>query len=71
MQIHSIEGLTARCEAKGAYRDVSLYLLQDTPPRIGDFVKVSLDNAIEIVSEADAKLAWELFDQILAELGHG
>jgi hydrogenase expression/formation protein HypC len=70
MQIQSIDGLTARCEAKGAYRDVSLYMLQDEPPRVGDYVKVSLGNAIETVSETDAHLAWEMFDLILAELGH-
>ena len=69
MQIVSIDGLTARCEAKGAQRDVSLFLLQDAPPRVGDFVSVSLGNAILRVSPEDARLAWELFDQILAELG--
>ena len=71
MQIQSIDGLTARCEAKGVQRDVSLIMLQDDPPQAGDFVKVSLGNAIEKVSEEDARLAWELFDQILAELGGG
>jgi hydrogenase expression/formation protein HypC len=69
MQIQSITGLTARCEAKGVQRDVSLYLLQDEPPNIGEFVMVSLGNAIQKVSEPDARLAWELFDQILAEIG--
>ena len=71
MQIRSIDGLTARCEAKGVQRDVSLLMLLDDPPVVGDFVKVSLGNAIETVSEQDARLAWELFDQILAELGGG
>jgi len=71
MQIQSIDGLTARCEAKGVERDVSLLMLLDDPPVVGDFVKVSLGNAIEKVSEQDARLAWELFDQILAELGGG
>ena len=71
MQIQSIEGLAARCEAKGVWRDVSLYLLQDDPPRVGEFVMVSLGNAIQKVSEPDARLAWELFDQILAEIGGG
>jgi len=46
-------------------------MLLDDPPLVGDFVKVSLGNAIEKVSEQDARLAWELFDQILAELGGG
>ena len=69
MQIQSIDGLTARCEAKGVQRDVSLIMLQDDPPLAGDFVTVSLGNAIQKVSEPDARLAWELFDQILAEIG--
>ncbi len=69
MQIQSIDGLTATCVAKGVARDVSLYLLQDEPPRVGDYVMISLGNAIRKVSEADARLAWELFDQILAEIG--
>jgi hydrogenase expression/formation protein HypC len=71
MQIQSIDGLTARCEAKGVQRDVSLFMLQDDPPLVGEYVKVSLGNAIEKVSEQDARLAWELFDQILAEIGGG
>lgn len=70
MQIQSIDGLTARCEAKGSLRDVSLYLLQDDPPLVGDYVMISLGNAIRKVSETDARLAWELFDQILAEIGN-
>lgn len=69
MQIQFIEGLTARCAAKGVEREVSLFALRDEAPRVGDYVMVSLGNAIQIVSEADARLAWELFDQILAELG--
>jgi len=68
MQILSIDGLTARCIAKNVERDVSLYMLQDDPPNVGDFVSVSLGNAILTVSPEDARLAWELFDQILAEM---
>lgn len=70
MRIQSIEGYTARCEAKGVERDVSLFMLRDDPPQVGDFVMISLGNAIQKVSESDACLAWELFDQILAEMGH-
>lgn len=69
MRIQYIDGLTARCEAKGVHRDVSLFALRDEAPQVGEFVMVSLGNAIQKVSEADALLAWELFDQILAELG--
>ena len=71
MQIRSIDGYTAHCEAKGAERDVSLFMLQDEPPQIGDFVMVSLGNAIQKVSPEDARLAWDMFDLILAEIGGG
>ncbi|MFH0934786.1 MAG: HypC/HybG/HupF family hydrogenase formation chaperone, partial [Pseudomonadota bacterium] len=40
MQIESIEGFTARCQAKGVWRDVSLFMMQDEPPAVGDFVMV-------------------------------
>ena len=69
MQIQSIEGLRARCDAKGVIRDVSLFSLWDDPPSVGEYVMVNQGNALQKVSEADARLAWELFDQILAEIG--
>lgn len=69
MRIQSIDGLMAHCEARGVERNVSLLMLQDDPPRVGDYIQVSLGAAIQVVSEADAILAWELFDQILAESG--
>jgi len=69
MQIESVNGFTARCEAKGIYRDVSLFMMQDDPPEIGDFVMVHVGYAIQKVTEADARSAWELYDQILAETG--
>lgn len=69
MQITSIDGLMARCEAKGIARDVSLLMLQEEPPRVGDFVKVSLGLALNTVTEEEARQSWELFDQILGELG--
>ena len=69
MQITAIDGLMARCEAKGIARDVSLLMLQEEPPRVGDFVKVSLGLALNTVTEEEARQSWELFDQILGELG--
>lgn len=67
MQIESVDGFVARCQAKGIYRDVSLFMMQDEPPQIGDFVMVHVGYAIQKVTEADARSAWELFDQILEE----
>lgn len=67
MCITSIEGLSARCEARGIQRDISLFMLQDAPPDVGDYVMVSLGQAVRVVSEEDARLSWELYDLILAE----
>lgn len=67
MQIESVDGFVARCQAKGVYRDVSLFMMQDEPPQVGDFVMVHVGYAIQKVTESDARSAWELFDQILEE----
>jgi hydrogenase expression/formation protein HypC len=67
MQIESVDGFVARCQAKGIYRDVSLFMMQDEPPQIGDFVMVHVGYAIQKVTESEARSAWELFDQILEE----
>lgn len=67
MKITAIEGFTAQCEAKGAYREVSLFMLQDEPLQVGDFVSVQVGYAIRKVDEAEAQAAWALFDQILKE----
>lgn len=69
MKIESVDGFMARCQAKGVYRDVSLFMMQDEPPQIGDYVMVHVGYAIQKVTEADARTAWELFDQILEETG--
>lgn len=66
MQIKSIEGYTARCEAKGVQRDVSLFMLQDEPCRVDDFVVVHVGYAIQKITPHEARTAWELYDQMLA-----
>jgi len=67
MCITRVDGLNARCEARGEYRDVSLFLVQYDPPEIGDFVMVSNGQAVRRVSPEEAALSWELWDLILAE----
>jgi hydrogenase expression/formation protein HypC len=69
MQVESIDGLTARCQAKGVWRDVSLFMMQDEPPAAGDFVMVQVGYAIRKIAESDARITWELLDQILAASG--
>jgi hydrogenase expression/formation protein HypC len=69
MQIESIDGFIARCQAKGIWRDVSLFMMQDELPLVGDYVMVHVGYAIQKVTESDARSSWELFDQILEETG--
>lgn len=69
MRITEVNGYTARCEAKGATRDISLFMMQDEPPGVGDYVMVQVGYAILKVDETEALRSWELFDQILGEIG--
>lgn len=66
MQIKSINGFTARCEAKGVERDVSLFMLQHEPLAAGDFVVVHVGYAIQRVTATEAASAWEIYDEMLA-----
>jgi hydrogenase expression/formation protein HypC len=69
MQIISIDGYDALCEAKGVQRQVNLFLLQDQGVSPGDFVLVHVGYAIQTVSQPDALCAWELYDQMQAVEG--
>ena len=69
MQIRTIDGFVAQCEAKGINRDVSLFMLQDEPLAAGDFVMVHVGYAIQKMSADEARSAWELYDEMLAQLG--
>ena len=66
MQIKAIDGFTARCEAKGVGRDVSLFMMQEEDLDIDDFVVVHVGYAIQKISQQEAQTAWELYDQMLA-----
>ena len=68
MRVLSIDGFSARCEARGAQRDVSLWLLQHEDLAPGDVVMVHLDRAIAKASPEQAAAAWALVDEILAVL---
>ena len=69
MRIEAIHGFTARCQAKGVWRDVSLFMMQDAPPAVGDFVMVHVGYAIQKIAEKTARTTWELLDQIREEGG--
>ncbi len=66
MQIKSIDGFTANCEAKGITRDVSLFMMQDDELKVDDFIVVHVGYAIQKISPQEAKTAWELYDEMLS-----
>ena len=66
MRVQSLDGFVARCEAKGAEREVNLLMLQHEPLAPGDYVVVHLGYATEKVTEADALAAWAIYEEILA-----
>ena len=67
MQIRSIQGFTANCEAKGIRRDVSLFMQQHEDCQVNDFVVVHVGYAIQKITPHEARTAWELYDQMLAD----
>ena len=66
MQIKSIDGFTAHCEAKGVTRDVSLFMMQGDKLQVDDFIVVHVGYAIQKISPQEAQTAWELYDEMLA-----
>lgn len=66
MQIKSIDGFMARCEAKGVERDVSLFMMQEDNLEVDDFVVVHVGYAIQKLTPQEARTAWEIYDQMLS-----
>lgn len=66
MRIIEINGFAARCEARGIERKASLFLLQHEELKVGDLVMIHVGNAIQKMSEEEARSAWELYDEMLA-----
>jgi hydrogenase expression/formation protein HypC len=66
MRIQSIDGFVARCSARGAEREVNLFLLQDDTLGVGDHVVVHLGQAISRMTAEEAAAAWEVYDAMLA-----
>ena len=66
MRIVEIDGFTARCEARGIERQANLFLLQHEDIQVGDMVMIHVGNAIQKMSEEDAKSAWDIYDEMLA-----
>lgn len=68
MQVCEVDGFIARCEAKGVSREVNLFLLQDETLAPGEFVMVHVGYAIQKMTEQEARSAWEVYDDMLAQL---
>jgi hydrogenase expression/formation protein HypC len=66
MRVIDIDGFNATCEARGIRRQASLFLLQHEDIRPGDLVMIHVGNAIQKMSEEEARQAWDLFDEMLA-----
>ncbi|MBF0189330.1 MAG: HypC/HybG/HupF family hydrogenase formation chaperone [Magnetococcales bacterium] len=66
MKIIEIDGVEARCAMRGVEREVSLALLSDAPPQVGEYVIVHVGYAIQTMSEAEAETTWELLDEALS-----
>ena len=66
MQIRSIDGLVARCEAKGIEREANLLMLEHEGLEVGDFVVLHLGYAVDKVTAEVAAEAWGIYDEILA-----
>ncbi len=72
MRVIEIDGFAATCEARGIRRQANLFLLQHEDVRVGDMVMIHVGNAIQKMTEEEARSAWELYDEILArEAGSG
>jgi len=67
MQIVEIDGTNARCSARGVERTVSLFMLQESPPTVGEHVMVHVGYALQTLTEQEARSTWELLDQLGGE----
>ena len=68
MQVRSIDGLIAHCEARGVERSASLLMFQHEDVQVGDNVMVHLGHVIQKLSEEEARLSWETYDELFEAL---
>lgn len=69
MLVEEVEGLCARCSARGEERRVSLFLLQHETIMPGDHLMVHLGEARARISAGEAAATWALYDEIFAREG--
>jgi hydrogenase expression/formation protein HypC len=66
MQVVSIDRFNAECEARGITRTISLFMIGENEVEVGDYVMTHVGYALRKMTPEDARLSWELFDEILA-----
>jgi len=66
MRIESVDGLLARCSAKGVEREANLLMLEAEGLTVGDYVVVHLGYAMDKVTAEEAAAAWAVYDEMLA-----
>lgn len=64
MQVTWREGHEARCAARGVERRVSLFMLQDQPVEVGDWVLVHVGYAIQSLEAEEARETWRLLEAL-------
>ena len=65
MRVKSIDGFIAVCEARGFERDANLLMMAEGEVQVGDLVMISVGNVVQKMTEQEATLAWEMYDEIL------
>jgi hydrogenase expression/formation protein HypC len=71
MRVVSVAEQTARCEAKGVVREVSLFLLLHEAIAPGDHVLVDRGHAVCKMAAEEARSTWALYDEWLAATAAG
>lgn len=69
MRVMEIEGFIARCEARGVEREAGLLMMAEGEVQVGDLVMISLGNVTKKITEHEAEMAWEMYDEIFATHG--
>ena len=65
MRVKKIDGFIAICEARGFERNANLLMMAEGDVQVGDMVMISVGNVIQKMTEQEAELAWEMYDEIL------
>ena len=64
MIVTRIDGVMAICEARGASRTASLFLMQHEGITVGDHVLIQSGHVTARVSADEARETWALYDEI-------